>query len=340
MASAPGIPLAYEDAAAEYEAVRTGCGLVDRSTHGMLEVTGRDRATFLHALLSNDVKSLVPGQGCAATLLDVHGKVQVLLYVWVLDDRIVLVTPPGAAAATLEALDTYLFSEKVALEDVTGRLALLMLAGPTAPAVAESVAGARPPEPAWSHVVGGRDGVAVRVVSGARETGEPEVWLVVPVAAAAAVQAAAMAAGARPIGRAALESLRIEAGSPRFPDDIGPAVLLPEVPFASLVSHTKGCYPGQEVVVRIRDRGHVNRHLRGLVLEGDAVPGPGSEIVAGDAVVGAVSSATRSFGLGRAIALGMVRRQHGPGSVVGVRVDGRVVRATVSDLPFERRGAP
>jgi folate-binding protein YgfZ len=145
------------------------------------------------------------------------------------------------------------------------------------------------------------------------------------------------AAGATPVGADALEMLRIEAGTPRFPSDIGPAVLLPEVPFDTLVSHTKGCYPGQEVVVRIRDRGHVNRHLRGLVLDGETVPAPGSEVVAGDAAIGAVTSATRSIDLGRPIALAMVRRQHAePGTVVGVRVDGHMVSATVSALPFTR----
>src|SRR5512142_1420324 len=96
----------------EYTAVREGVGLVDRSDHGLLGVTGRDRATFLHALVSNEVKALAPGQGCAATLLDIHGKVQFLLFLWVLDDRIFIVTPPGTADAAMEAFDKYLFSEK------------------------------------------------------------------------------------------------------------------------------------------------------------------------------------------------------------------------------------
>jgi aminomethyltransferase len=308
---------------------------VDRADHGTLEVTGRDRATFLHALLSNEIKGLAPGQGCAATLLDVHGKVQVLLLVWALDDRIVLVTPPGRAPATLEALDHYLFSEKAVLEDTTGSLALLMLAGPQAPAVAERLAGARPPEDAWAHVAGTFAGTPVRVVRGGGETGETEVWIVGPAALGAEVAEAARAAGARPVGPAALEALRIEAGTARFPDDMGPATLLPEVPFAHLVSHGKGCYPGQEVVVRIRDRGHVNRHLRGLVLEGQAVPEVGSEVLAGDAVVGAVTSATWSFGLERPVALAMVRRQQAePGTAVGVRVGDRVAPATVRALPL------
>jgi aminomethyltransferase len=329
--------MATTDAKMEYAAARRGAGLVDRRDHGVLEATGRDRATFLNALLSNDVTSLAAGQGCAATLLDVHGKVQVVLLVWVLDDRILLVSPPATAASTLEALDRYLFSEKVELRDASEEWALFLLTGPEAPALVERLAGAAPEARPWAHVIGRVDGVDVRLVRGGGETGEPEVWAAAPAAEGERLAKALAAAGAVELGGSAVESLRIEAGAPRFPSDIGPAVLLPEVPFENLVSYTKGCYPGQEVVVRIRDRGHVNRHLRGLVLEGDVVPPAGSEVVAGDAVIGAVTSAVRSFALDRPIALAMVRRQHAePGTAVGVRVGDRVVPATVSALPFTR----
>ena len=332
-----GVTTATGDPRAEYLAVREGVGLVDRRDLGVVEVSGRDRATFLNALLSNDVKSLSAGQGCAATLLDVHGKVQALLLVWVLDDRIMLVTPAGLATDTVERLDHYLFSEKVSLADVTAEWALFLLAGPGAPDAVERLTGARPAPAAWSSVAATFVGAPVRLVTGGGETGGVEVWVAAPAAAAEQVAGALVAAGARPVGAEALESLRVEAGAMRFGVDIGPAVLLPEVPFEPLVSHAKGCYPGQEVVVRIRDRGHVNRHLRGLVVSGDAVPQRGDEVVAGDAVVGAVTSATRSFGLTHPIALALVRREHAePGTAVGVRVDGRVVPATVSALPFSR----
>src|SRR5256885_13724823 len=121
----------------EYWAARRAVGLVDRRDWGVLELTGRDRATFLHALLSNEVKALAPGQGCAATLLDVHGKVQVVLYVWVLGDRILLVVPPGTARKVLEALDHYLFSEKVSLRDASEETAPFLLVGPEAWALVE-----------------------------------------------------------------------------------------------------------------------------------------------------------------------------------------------------------
>jgi glycine cleavage system aminomethyltransferase T len=113
-------------------------------------------------------------------------------------------------------------------------------------------------------------------------------------------------------------------------------VLLPEIPFEHLVSHTKGCYPGQEVVVRIRDRGHVNRLLRGLLVEGESVPASGAAVEVGGAAVGRVTSATRSLGFGRPIALAFVRREHEPGARVTVRVGDAAVPATLTGLPFGR----
>jgi folate-binding protein YgfZ len=324
------------DTLAEYRAARDAAGLVDRSDLGVVEVSGRDRQKFLHALLSNDVTGLGPNQGCAATLLDVHGKVQVTLLVWVLEDRVLLLTPPGMGESTVAALDHYLFAEKAVLEDVTGQRGLLMLVGPAADATVARVAGAAPPPQPWSQAPASLGGVEARVVRGDGETGLAEVWLVVPAAARERAVASVIAAGARPLGAEALESLRIEAGTPRFGADVDASVLLPEIPFERLVSHTKGCYPGQEVVVRIRDRGHVNRHLRGLVLEGDTVPPRGAEVLADGSVVGQVTSATRSLRLQKPVALAFVRRQHGPGARVTVRANGATLPATVSDLPFAR----
>jgi folate-binding protein YgfZ len=331
------LPLTYGDPGDEYAAARRRAALLDRGHYGVLEVEGRDRATFLHALLSNEVKALAPGQGCAATLLDVHGKVQVVLFVWVLDDRILLVVPPGTVLKVLEALDHYLFSEKVSLRDASEETALFLLAGPEAGALVERLTGARPPERPWAHVAATLGGAAVRLVTGDGETGGPEIWCVAAAADAARVWPALVTAGARPIGLAALESLRIEAGTPRFDHDVDESVLLPEIPMERLVSYTKGCYPGQEVVVRIRDRGHVNRMLTGLVLEGDIVPAPGAEVAADGGAVGRVTSAVRSLGLGRPIALAFVRRQHArPDTVVSVRVGERTIAARVSGLPFTR----
>src|SRR4030095_13200196 len=161
----------------EWALARRGVGLLDRRDFGVLELTGRDRATFLHALLSNEIKALGPGQGCAATLLDVHGKVQVVVFVWVADDRIFLVTPPAMAEKVAEALDHYLFSEKVVIRDASPAPALFVVAGPEARARFERLAGVRPPETAWSHVAARLGETPVRLVSGGGETGAGGEWM-------------------------------------------------------------------------------------------------------------------------------------------------------------------
>jgi len=325
------------DAATEYAAVRRSVGLVDRSDLGIVEVTGRDRATFLHAMLSNDVKSLSAGQGVAAAFLDVHGKVQTLVTIWALEERLLLLTPPGEGARTIQALDHYLFSEKAYFKDLAGEMALAMLAGPEAMALVERLAGVAVPATVWGNVAARVSDVDVRLVRGSSETGEPEVWLAAAIADGERLRAALAQGGAMAIGRAAWESLRIEAGTPAYGADVDSTVLLPEIPIERLVSGTKGCYIGQEVVVRIRDRGHVNRHLRGLVIDGTATPAVGAPVTAAGVEVGHVTSAIWSFGLGHPIALAFIRRQQAdPGTRVTVQADGAELAATVSALPFTR----
>src|SRR4029453_13207563 len=164
----------------EYALVRRQVGFLDRTDFGVLELTGRDRATFLHALLSNEIKALTPGQGCAATLLDVHGKVQVVVSGGAAGDPIFVAPPPAMAAKTAEALDHYLFSEKVAIEDVSREHALFVLVGPRAGETSERLTGVRPPDSPWSHVAAKLGETPIRLVSGARETGEAEVWIMCP----------------------------------------------------------------------------------------------------------------------------------------------------------------
>src|SRR5436190_1852640 len=328
---------ACNDASAEYAAARRGVALADRGDWGVLDVTGRDRATFLHALLSNEIKALQPGQGCTAALLDVHGKVQVILTVWVLEDRIRLVMPRGLTAKISQALDHYLFSEKASFTDASDETALLMLLGPEAPATIERLTGVRPPAPAWSNLTATLGETTVRLVTGGGETGGLEVWVACAATHGPRVWDALVGGGARPLGVTAYESLRIEAGTPLFGHDVDESVRHPEIPLERLASYTKGCYPGQEVVVRIRDRGHVNRRLTGLVLEGEVVPPHAAEVLADGAAVGRVTSATRSLGLGRPVALAFVRREHAePDRAVTVRVGEGSAPARVAALPFAR----
>jgi glycine cleavage system aminomethyltransferase T len=172
-------PRDYGDPAAEHEAVRERAGLIDRSERGKIEVTGKDRATFLHGLVSSDVKGLVPGQGGLAALLDVHGKVTALLVVHCLADRLVLETDHRSAEPLLAAIDRYLFSERAGLEDVTPAWGILTVAGPAARKIVEQAIGAALPELSrWQHVGVPGEEAEARVVR-TEETGEEgyDLWI-------------------------------------------------------------------------------------------------------------------------------------------------------------------
>jgi folate-binding protein YgfZ len=326
------------DLGAEYRAAREGAALFDRSALGKVAVTGRDRLAFLQGMLTNDVKALQPGQGAPAAFLDAHGKVTVLLVVYVTQDRVVIELPASLTEKTLQTIDRYLISEKAYFEAVDDAFAILSVQGPAARGLLEGLAGVALELAPYAHAEVTVAGAPVRVINRSEGPG-PGFHCWVPAEHAAAVRSALQAAGAVPAGAEALDVLRIEAGQPWYPEDVDDSVILPETRLEALVSYTKGCYIGQETVARVKYRGHVNRALTGLVIEGDRVPGQGAQVTAEGKEIGRVTSAVRSIALGRPIALGYVRREHfEPGSAVTV-VDGAGEQlARVVALPFV--GAP
>ncbi len=318
----------------EYAAARRGVALFDRSALGTVTVTGRDRLSFLQGMLTNDVKALAPGQGVPAAFLDAHGKVMALLVVYAATDQVLIELPAQMTAKTLETLDHFLISEKAYFEAADEAFAILSLQGPGAKAALEGLTG-RPIDLApYAHVEVEIAGGPVRVINRAEGPG-PGFHCWIPAEDAEGARAAMQAAGAVPAGAAALEILRLEAGQPWYPQDVDASVIFPETRLESFVSFTKGCYIGQETVARVKYRGHVNRALSGLVVEGDRVPETGARVVVDGTDVGRVTSAARSIALGRPIALGYVRREHfEPGTAVTVVDAGGEQPARVSALPF------
>jgi folate-binding protein YgfZ len=335
------LPAHYGDPGAEHCAIREAAGLIDCSAVGKLEVTGRDRVAFLQGMLTNDLKSLEPGQGCPAAFLDAHGKVQALLSVFVASDRLFLELLPAMAEKTLQLFDKFLISEKAYFSDVTGAFACFSLQGPRGARLLAELTGAPVALEPYHHEERQVDGVGVRIFR-VDETGEEGFHCWVPAEHGARVWARLLEAGKlfglRPAGHGVLNALRLEAGVPWYGHDVDETVLLPEIPLDHLVSYTKGCYIGQEIVARVKYRGHVNRLLVGLALDGDRVPEFGALVLKDDAEAGRVKSAVHSFSLNRPIALGFVRREWAePGTVVTVRDSRLTLSARVSALPFYRR---
>jgi aminomethyltransferase len=286
-------------------------------------------------MLSNDVKSLAPGDGLRAAFLTQQAKLVSVLRVYADTDRLILDTHSWRVDALAEGLERYLIADDVELARPTDGMPLLGLEGPSASAVVRTIFGddAVCGEGYRHHEIR-HHGVDLHVFE-VSEVGGCGFLLSGPKVAAAPLFEALCGAGALPLGMDALNVLRVERGIPWIGIDMDEEVLLMEVGLDDAVSFEKGCYLGQEVVERVSARGHVNRKLTGLVLEGDDVVPTRSTVFNGDAEVGWTASSVESFALERPIALAYLRRETlEPGTRVHVVSDGQRREATVHALPF------
>jgi folate-binding protein YgfZ len=317
-----------EAAFSEYDAAREGAALVDLPDRGVLAVTGPLRQKFLHGVLSNDILTLLPGQGRRAALMDAKGHLLALMRVLIGQTEVWLEVAGNRADLVEEKLTFYRVAAPVRLE--RRPVQVIALLGPRArQALARTGCDVPDLEPD-AHVAGAVGGQPVLV---ARAGDMPAQGYVLHAesAAAAAAAAALQSAGAVPIGRETLDVLRIEDGRPWYGTDITEENLLHETGLIQEYhSPTKGCYVGQEVIARLEARGgNVNRALRGLRLK--AAAEAGSAVTSEGKEVGRITTAGVSPRLGP-IAMAYVHRSRfEPGTHVEVdRAAAAVVR-----LPFE-----
>src|SRR6185437_10941772 len=267
-----------------------------------------------------------------AALLNARGRMISDMRVLELGNAVLLDVPAALAEAVRAHLDRFVFSEDVQVRDVTGERAELGLYGPAAATVASTVLHPTidlSSLPFYGSAVV-RHGDHDVLVVGSDEPGVTGFDFIVEAAAESSLADALRAAGAVDVGREAANAVRVEAGRPRFGEDMDEETIPLEAGIEDrAISRTKGCYVGQEVIVRVLDRGHgrVAKRLVPLVFdEGARVPAHGAVVHTDDRDVGRVTSAVCSPGLGRVVALAYVHRDFtSPGTAVSV--DG--ARATV-----------
>ncbi len=333
------IPSLFKDFASECETVRKRVGLLDLSFRGKVEVTGRDRIDFLHSVLSNDIKSLGLGTGCYATLLNAKAQILADLNVYVFANSVFLEMESGLEQKVIEKLSKLRVTEEAEFRDVTREWATLSLQGPKS----EALVGALIHGPVmmvtqeFQHTNFTLLDTAVtlvrRSVTGERgfhlfishEKGEP---------IAKRILAVGGLYGIKPVGSNAYEILRIEAGIPRYGIDMDETTLLPETGLESIAaSETKGCYPGQEVVARIKTYGGLNRKLCGLVFDKDGLPKTGDKISKDKKEIGFITSACHSPTLGKGIALAYLQKGFFDTNTQ-VSIQSPSLPAKVTPLPF------
>jgi glycine cleavage system T protein len=320
----------------EHRAVRERVGVIDLASRTLIRVTGKDRTRFLNGMLTNDIKALSEGTGCYTCLLSPQGKILADLEVYALSDAYLLELEATWKERVLDHLNKYVIADDVTFQEMDGVLSLFALQGPEAEGVLQKLVGPPefPPE-GYRHLEVPYGGVECRVIR-SDLTGEEGFKLIVPQEKAEALWQALIGASASPVGMAAFNTLRIEAGIPWYGVDFDEGNFPQEGGVEErAVSFTKGCYIGQEFVIRIAHRGHVNRRVSGFTLQGEDPPARGDRILKDGKEMGRITSATFSPTLGKITALGMLRREcWDPGTVVEVESRGRLIPALVTPLPF------
>ncbi len=330
----------------DFDVLRQGAGLVPRVGRSVVRISGAERATWLQGLLTNDIVALAPGQGCYAAWLTPQGRMITDAIVLAEEESIAIEVPVALGEVVTRQLGAAIFAEDVTVADEGALWGMLGVHGVRAPeAIARALVGSRPSASRltaeilgdWPEFANAPLGALGRVMR-CDHYGAPGFALRVPVEARDLWMSRLRLAGATPVAADVLEFARIEAGRPEFLVDMDADTIPLEAGIEDrAISFTKGCYVGQEVIVRVvhRGGGRVARKLVGLRLDGATVPGVRATVRAPRGEVGRVTSAAWSPRLRCAVAMAYVHRDFvEPGTMLTVDCEGAPVAATVSAFPI------
>lgn len=320
----------FGDPGAEYRAAVEGVAVFDRGHRTRLVVSGRAPGQMLSGVLTGVMPSppheaepgVETGVARYQAVLTPKGKMISDCVVLLPGDEqtagFLLDVPAAGREGLLAHFARFLPPRFAAVKDVSAALASISVAGPGGAVALAKLALGLSVDPArmedveeglwWARHPARESLIVVR----SRDVWPPAWTVYGPVESVAALWRALVREGAAPAGLGVWQTLGVEAGRPVFGTDMDEDTLPPEAGIVErAIDQTKGCYTGQEVIVRIRDRGHVNRHLRRLLLGDVPAPAPGTELHACDGegkVVGKVTSSVRSPRFGGVAALAFVRR--------------------------------
>ena len=320
-----------------YRAIQQHAAIGAVAPRLQIAVAGQDRAAYLQGLLTNDIQALTPGNGCYSAWLSPQGRMLTDMHVLESGGMILLDVPAETLESTIQRLEQFIFTEDVTVGSLAGTLSSVWLHGPRAASVLEQVIdGARGliewPEYHHTQFELGESPVSILRLS---QLGVPGFCVYVERARESSLTATLTSAGAVTVPDDAIAAARIEAGYPVFGLDMTDDTIPLEAGIEPrAISFTKGCYVGQEVIIRVLHRGHgrVARKLVSLRINGPR-PERGARLYAGEREIGMVTSAAESPRAGT-IALGYAHRDFlTSGTELEVEIASGRATAIVSEIP-------
>ena len=310
--------------------------LVEWREHGVVVVAGPDAMSFLQSLVSQDLDGLTDERGAHSLLLSPQGKLEVDFRILRVADAWWLDCEAAFGARLAGQLGRYLIRVDVTIDDRTAESARLEVRGPHVAGPVTAATGAEVPDAQFAHVAWG----SCRIVRADWAT-LPGVDIIGPAEEVRHARALLVAAGIEPFAPGEHEVARIDAGVPRLGVDIDERTIAQEAFLErDSVSFTKGCFLGQELVCRIDSRGHVNRFLRHVDVDGSVLPAPGAAVLLDGRDVGVLTSIAAVAGQSRAVGLAMVRREVEPPARVTLADPQGEIPAMVAALPATDHSVP
>ena len=301
--------------AALYAQAHARGALLDLSDRAKWRLSGADRIRYLNGQVTNDIRRIGPDAALPACVTTAKGRLCGLIFVSAAPDFLRIDAEAELRESLAARLERYIIADDAALEDTTGEECLFHLLPP-----GTSSLPSLPPD---------------AEVRAANRFARPGLDIIAP-RSEYVLLLAALAAGHILIPAPLAESLRIEAGIPRWGAELTEETLPPEAGLdLNAIDYHKGCYIGQEVISRIKSVGHVNRLLAGFVAAAPLASGmtlhpegePGK-------TAGEITSAAWSFGLESWAALGYLKRGFAHTALHARSPDGATVAVRIRDLPL------
>lgn len=314
----------------EYDSIRHDNTVSDRSHFGLLKVNGKDALELLNRLSTNKVVDLPSGQGASTILTNNKGRIIDRLLVSNLGDYSLVFTSPGRSASVMDWIDTYTFGEDIAIQDIGCQKSIISITESKTPGLLDR---SMYPVELYASSTCSVFGIESCIVR-SDHAGVIGYDLIVSKDDAPSLWGSVLDQGAIAVGEQALEMVRLEQGIPKFGHEIGEEFNPLEANLEPSISYDKGCYIGQEVVLRLKTYDKVQRHLMGITISGDGVF-PRNIVKTSGEEIGFITSMAYSPILNSKFALSYIKGKHAYHNLeVQVDADGNLIPGKLVSLPI------